>query len=331
MDNESLVLNLRRRLLIERIVFAVVILTVLVCWTFSHFRDSKSLILVDGKPIVCVPSKQDATDILSRIKLKTGYNPSEIQFKQDVRVERAPRNANPMSRHKAYRAVERVVSPVVAKWAIIADGIPIVAIPSKKIAGEVLDAAKYRYGRLVKNLSEEPQFKENVTVDIAAVDPAIYKKTVDEAVKFIFDESTPVTKDAVYEVQKGDLAGSISARYGLKLAELAALNQGRNLDHLQIGDKLRIKTSGNAGPRLTVIVRDQGERTESLPAPVQQVSSTQLYTGKTFVLSRGSAGKRKVTVENIYENGHKTGTEVIDEQILKEPVPRRIAVGIKAR
>ena len=78
-------------------------------------------------------------------------------------------------------------------------------------------------------------------------------------------------------------------------------------------------------------VRDMTERTESMPPPVQQVSSASLYEGKTSLLSPGSAGERKVKVEAIYENGRKTGSETVDQQVLRAPVPRRVAVGMKHR
>lgn len=330
MDHELTIRGLRKQLLVERIGFGAIALILVICWTVGHFRDAKSLILVDGKPVVCVPTASDARDILTQIKSRTGCNPSEISFKQDVRVERAPGNTFSVSRHKAYRTVLRVVSPVVPKWAIIVDGKPAVAVPTREIAGEVLEAAKRKFGSLAHNLAEEPQFKESVTVDIAAVDPAIVRKTADEAVKFLFSESAPVTRDAIYIVQKGDVAGAIAARCNVKLADLAAMNADMNLNHLQIGDRLRVKTTA-ARPKLTVVVRNMVERTESAPPPVQQVSSATLYEGQSCVLSAGSSGLRKVRVETIYENGRKTSSETVDEQILRSPVPRRIAVGMKHR
>jgi len=331
MDLELTIRKLRKQMLIERIAFGAFALILVLCWAAGHFKDAKSLILVDGKPVVCVPSATDAHDILTQIKSRTGCNPSEISFKQDVRVERAPGNAYAISRHKAYRTVLRVVSPVVPKWAIIVDGKPAVAVPSREVAGEVLEAAKRKFASEAHNLAEEPQFKENVTVDIAAVDPSIYRKTSDEAVKYLFsDDVGTITKDAVYVVQKGDVAGAIAARCGLKLDELAALNSDVHLDRLQIGDRLRVKTTSTR-PKLTVVVRDMVERTETTPPPVQQVASANLYEGQTCVIAPGSSGLRNVRVQTIYENGHKVGSETVDEQILRTPTPRRIAVGMRHR
>ncbi len=329
MDSETTIRNLRKRLLIERCVFGGIALLALLIWTIGHFANSKSLIVVDGKPVVCVSTADDASEILAKIKTRAGCDPSEITFKQDVRIARAPRNVVPTSRHKAYRTVLRSVSPIVPKWAIIVNGTPIVAVPNKTIAGEVLERAKQKYGQMAANLAEEPQFKENVIVDIAAVDPAIFRPTVEEALKYVFTETAPVARDAIYIVQKGDMPMTIAAKCGVKLADLEALNPNMNPSRMQIGDRIRIKTTTDK-PKLTVLVRDMVERTESIPPPVQSVTSLNLRHGKRAVLSSGSPGLRKVRVETIYENGRKVGSEVVDEQVLKPPVPRRIAVGAKS-
>lgn len=315
--------------MIERCVFGGVALVALLAWTIGHFANAKSLILVDGKPVACVQSARDASDILTSIKSRTGCNPSEISFRQDVRVARAPGNASPMSRGIAYRTVLRNVSPVVPKWAIIVDGQPVVAVPDKATAGEVLELAKRKYGEMAKNLAEEPQFKENVTVDIAAVDPAIYRKNAADALKYVFSDTATVSREEAYTVAKGDVAGAIASKCGVKMADLASMNPRVDLNKLQIGDRIRIKTT-SAKPKLTVVVRDMVERTETAPAPTQTISTPNLAQGKTCVLWQGSPGRRKVRVETIYENGRKTGADTVDEQILKAPIPRRVAIGTRS-
>lgn len=329
MEQEQMIRSLRKQLLIERIIFAVITLILAASWLSVRIGNKYSLIVVDGKPVVCVSTEKDAEAILEQIKSKAGSNTDEIQFKQEVRVARAPRGTVPISRHKAIRIVQRFVSPVVSRWAIIADGKPVVAVPSRRVAGEALDMAKLKFGKMVNNLAEEPQFKENVTVDISAVSPSMYKKTAQEAVDFIFNNTTSTTKDGVYTVKKGDMAVSIAHRHGISLDDLEKMNPGINLHSLQIDDKIRIKTSTISKPKLTVVVRDQSERVERVAAPVQSVSSASIYSGKTVELSPGRAGERRVKVATIYENGRKTDSEILEEEILREPIPRRIAVGIK--
>lgn len=271
MDQAQVIRSLRLQLLVERVAIGIIAVVLIGFWAYGRIADSKSMILVDGKPVVCVPSEKDAERILQEIKTHTGLNPSEIQFKQDIAVARAPRDAQPVSRRKAIGLVRTVVSPVVPRWSIIVGGKPVVAVPDRETAGKALDLAKLRYGKLVQNLAEEPQFKENVTVAVESVDPGIFRKTAEEAVKLLFAEGKPVTRDALYVVRSGDVAGAIAKRHGISLDTLWSLNPGVDLHKLQIGDKLRVKATETVGARLTVVVRDQHERIVKVPAPVQKV------------------------------------------------------------
>lgn len=331
MDNERTIHNLRLQLRIERALILLVALFFTARWVCGMFSDAKSLILVNGKPIVCVPSENDANAILDKIRTDTGCNPSEIKFREEVHVARAPRDASPVSRHMAMRMARRAISPVFQRWAIIVNGKPLVALPSQKAAGETLDLAKLRFGKLAANLLEEPQFKENVTVDLAPVSPDIYRKTAKQAVESLFAAPQPARRDAVYIVEKGDVASAIAEKYGLGLAELCRLNPKMNLNRLQIGDKIFIKKTEAQTAKLTVIVRDLQERTEVTTAPIQRVSSAALYSGKTAEISSGRSGLRKVRLAVIYENGRKVGSEILEEKAIRKPMPQRIAVGIKPR
>lgn len=329
MEENNAISNLRLQMRSKKKVIAVTAVALLVIGTCAHFRSTKSFILVDGKPVVCVSTAKDASDVIHKIKSDTSRNISEVQFKQDVVIARAPGAARPISRYKAARVLQKVVCPVFPRWAIIVNGKPAVAIPSREMAGEVLDHAKMKFGMMAKNLLEEPQFKENVTVDIAAVEPSIYCKSVDQAVNFLFAETAPVMKDSDYTVKQGDLAGSIAHRYGLNLNELAAINPGFDLDKLQIGDKLHVRAAEAQKPRITVVVRDVSDRIITIPAQLQRISSAALFVGKTFELSSGKPGQKRVKMATIYENGRKVSSEVMDEEIIREAIPHRVAVGIK--
>jgi len=330
MDSEKIIRSLRLQLVIERIAIASIALVLAATWAVGHIKSGKSVILVDGKAVACVVSRGDAEDVLTQIKRDTGCNPSEIEFQQDVRVARAPRDAQPISRHMALCTVRGVVCPLAPRWAIIVNSKPVVGLPDKQTAGDALEQAKSKYGSLVTNIAEEPQFKEEVTVDYIPVPTRLFCQTAEDALKVLFADNPVEVGSAVYTVKNGDIAISIASRNGLKLSDLEALNPGVNLARLAIGDKLRIKITKSSA-KLTVVVRDQSEKTQPIPAPVQRVSSAQLYEGDSTTLSPGKDGERRVKVATVYENGRKVGSEVISEEILKEPSPKRIAVGIKHR
>jgi hypothetical protein len=318
---------IRRRRLAAGIAAAVMLLTI----GLVHFRCTKSIISVDGKRVACLRSESDAHEVLRQIKSSSGCDPTEVEFRQNVLVERAPSDAQPVSRHRALTIVRTAVSPVVCRWSIIVDGRPVVAVPSRKTAGEVLDLAKLKFGQLAKNLAEEPQFKQNVKVDMAAVSPSIYRDNAEAALALVFEKPAPKLDDSVYVVQNGDMACSIAAHHDLTVDALQAANPGVDLVHLGIGDRLHMKAAKTTPPKLTVIVRDLDVRVEPAPPPIRRVSSAKLYVGKTSVVSPGKWGRRQVRTADIYENGRKVGSEVMQEETLDPPSPRIIAAGIKPR
>ncbi len=333
MNEKAVIEKMRKQILFYRIALGLLVLIIALWYVQARIGNNKALVLVNGKPVACVASEKEAQELLRDFKAKAGCDPREIQFKEDVVIARAPRDAKPVSRHRAENAIRSAISLALPKWAIICNGKPVVALPSRTAAGETLELAKARFGRLAKNLCEEPQFKEKVTVDIALVAPSIYKKTPEEAVKYLFDIENDEIRQAesVYSVRQGDTASRIAKLFGLTMRDLWSLNPGVNLNRLQIGDKIKVKSLVCPEPKLTVVVRDQSERLERIPAPVHRVSSARMYLGKSAELSPGRPGLRRVKIATVYENGRKVGIEVLEEEILRQPVPRRIVEGIKPR
>ena len=185
------------------------------------------------------------------------------------------------------------------------------------------------------------QFKEKIATQEMGVNPAFVKRSVNEGLEFVFDRPNEPTASGtgIHVVKKGEVASKIAARYGTTVKEMKKLNGPKNLAKLRIGDKIVVakpEEDGNkkdpAKPaKLTVIVRDQRESVERIPPEVIKVSSGQMYAGKTYVISPGKAGKRRIKTAAVYENGVKKSTEVLEEEILTKPVPRQIAIGIKPR
>jgi hypothetical protein len=218
------------------------------------------------------------------------------------------------------------------KHAVLVDGVPVAAVDSEEQAGAVLEAAKEKYGSMARDLMEEPQFKQDVKAEKMAVDLALYRPTVEEALDALLSGGGGGAGggSGVCVVTSGDVAGKIAQDHRMTLSELQALNPGRNLDKLQIGDQLKVsKSSGSSKPRLTVVVRSRESKTERIPYQTETVSSVRLHTGQQTELSPGSDGLRQVVLAATYENGIRTGSEVVEETIVRNSVPRRVAIGIR--
>lgn len=332
MDQDKLIHSLRLQIRLYQGIIALIVLTSLGWWGIGSFGARPYAILADGKPIVNVATEKEANSVLDQVRKSIpNIKPSDVDFTQDVEIGRGDRHGEVLSVADAAKAVKGNVSIRLKKTAIVVSGVPVVAVDSKEVAQEVLDTAKQKFGTLAKNLMEEPAFKEECDVQVRDVDPEIYQSTVEGALDMLLSGSGG-SGSGTYVVASGDVAGSIASRLHMTMEQLRQLNSGRNLDKLQIGDHLKVaQSSGKARPHITVVVRDKSSRREAIPYNTENVSSMQMFEGKQSELSPGRNGLRDVVVAETYENGVKTGSEVVEENIIRNPVPRRVAVGIRKK
>ncbi|MDO8589493.1 MAG: G5 domain-containing protein [Armatimonadota bacterium] len=324
LDWESVASRLRRQLLIERAIILLVLLSFLARWGYTYITSSAYAIIADGKPIVVVESKTVANELLDELLHSAGMESDEAEFAQKVELKRMA-GRGPMDSESAMAILKAKLRPLGDKWVILIDKQPYVALDAQEQAGETLELARQRFGKLVKNLAEEPSFKENVTVQNQKADLRIWRRAPREAVELLF---SPEGKPSTHAVKSGEIAGEIAEQHGMKLADVQRLNPGKRLNRLRIGERLKV---GMGKPPLTVVVRNQISRVEPISAGTESITSVQMYAGKSIVLSPGRSGKRQVRVAVVYENGVETGREILEETILRSPVPRRVAVGVKSR
>jgi LysM repeat protein len=212
------------------------------------------------------------------------------------------------------------------KYVILVGGKPAVAVDSEDDASSIIEAAKERFGSMVANLMEEPSFKQDVSVRRMVVDRALYRPTVEEALDALVSGGKGA---GTYTIAQGDVASAIAERFGMKLSDLQAMNGGKDLEKLQIGEQIRVSMKEETdAPRLVVVVRNQESGTEIIPFQTETVSSVELRPGKQIELNPGRNGLRRVIRAITYENGVRTGMEVVEEQTIRNAVPRRIAIGI---
>ncbi|HOP79453.1 MAG TPA: hypothetical protein PLZ21_02705, partial [Armatimonadota bacterium] len=173
MDQEKLIHSLKLQLRIERTAILLLTLILLGRWAYGNFHTRYFAIYVNNKPVACLATREAADQVITQVKSAVaGAKASQVSFKENVKIKRAPRDAKTQSEKEAIKSVLGKVSLRVVKWAILLDGIPVVAVDSEEQAGDVLESAKERFGSMVENLMEEPHFKEQVTAEEMPVDLA---------------------------------------------------------------------------------------------------------------------------------------------------------------
>jgi hypothetical protein len=70
---------------------------------------------------------------------------------------------------------------------------------------------------------------------------------------------------------------------------------------------------------------------EALSLPCEYIDDENLYVGEQLVTCEEETGICETTVMVTYENGEETGREIIDREVIEEPVSKEIHVGVREK
>jgi LysM repeat protein len=295
-DPQETMWRLRRRLWIERVV-SLVLLVLLAVVGFGLLPGDRQATLVsaDGQPVTVVPSERDARRLLEQVRLASGLPSDKVGFAQTVTFHSVAASRNPaQSDGDAMKALSETLDLVVTAAAILAQGQIVVGLPDQEQAVRTLSLVLRELSP--RDVIAPPYFKENIKVEVRDVPADRFFSSAQEAVRALLDESAP---KAEHEIVPGDSAWKLARDYGVSLGRLAAANPELDMDHLQVGQKLKIP--GKLVPLTVVAYRDI-----ELPS------------------EGGEAGPRRVRIT--YENGAEVKREVIgrtarSQERLQPPPP----------
>ena len=166
----------------------------------------------------------------------------------------------------------------------------------------------------------------NFVRDVELTDERLYPVTCLVDPQEIIDTITSeVEEEQIYIAVAGDSVSLIADKVDVPTPTLMALNEGIE-DRLMIGDEVIINARK---PYLEVSATYTGVRTTEIDFEVEQVQDSSKSAGYYAVAREGQKGSARETVKYTLLNGVTT-EEVLDSQVLTEPVSQRIVVGTKA-
>lgn len=164
--------------------------------------------------------------------------------------------------------------------------------------------------------------KENISLANTKADP---NKVLDveEAVKVLTGTKD---KPVVYTVKEGDTISSIAQHFGMKSADVMALNPGLEEKYVQIGAELQV-TKPEA-PLTVRTVETVSEKQPSKPETIVRKSS-ELPLGKRKVVRPGRDGVKTVDYIVTKENGQVISKQWTGQQVVQESLPEVVYKGTK--
>ncbi len=141
-----------------------------------------------------------------------------------------------------------------------------------------------------------------------------------------------VTKDkeqkTIYEVVAGDTLSGISAKTGISIDEIIALNDNITSVNsvIRIGDEITITVPK---PELSVMREELVYYEGTYEADIIYVDNNDWYTYAEETLQEPSSGYHKAVEKVTYLNNEVISTEVVYHEVIAEAVPRIIEKGTK--
>lgn len=166
-------------------------------------------------------------------------------------------------------------------------------------------------------------FGENVEVVQAYVD-ADKIVSLEEAIEMV---TKTQEKKKIYEVVSGDTLGIVAKKNDMTIKDIIAMNSQTIPDEsamLRIGDEITVSAPE---PELSVVRTERTYYEETYEADVVYIDNDEWYTNQSEVLVQPEAGFRKVIANLTYRNSELTNTDVIYENVVKEPVAKVVERG----
>ncbi|MCS7223934.1 MAG: G5 domain-containing protein [Armatimonadetes bacterium] len=307
----------------ERVVYWMIIAGLLLLLSLYRFASRPVAVTVSGVPVAWVPDQASARTAIEtarkRLSERQGL-PVVFWEKVDIQSLRPPEGETTVSPLEASERILQKVTPAVRAWVIRINGNNTVALPTESDAYQTLQWVQRKVVP-EKELMEQPTFKETVEVVAARIPlDKLTRQPEAAAERLIAGEESP----AYHIVQKGEVAIRIAKRYQLSLSQLEALNPGRNLHKLQIGDRLIVK---KGKPFLTVVSKHLITETVPVPYAEERRVVPTMPAGRITIGQKGRPGLKEVRYEVTYENGREVSRKVVAETVVQAPVAQVILVG----
>jgi murein DD-endopeptidase MepM/ murein hydrolase activator NlpD len=228
-------------------------------------------------------------------------------------------------------------------FAIVINEEPVAYVGNKENADKVLREMKLKYvteEALAELESRDPEatlpplaegqsrildvvFNEKVSIIQEKINPSEIL-SVEEAVTFL---TKGTLEEKNYQVQSGDVLGSIASKHNLELKDLLALNEGLEEDSMiKVGQELNVTAIKSF---LNVRIQEEVYKHENIPFTTEVKENNEMFKGDKKVKQDGQNGEKLVSYIVSKENGQLVEQQVVKEEVVKKPVSEIIEKGTK--
>ena len=211
-------------------------------------------------------------------------------------------------------------------FGIVVDGVRIGYVQAENVGLDIVQDYKKQFLNKKESAYVSVEILEDIVIE--EVDTTLSRISSEAAMLNVINAGT--TKEFSYTVLEGDTLDDAAKALDVKRSDLRKKNIsviGED-DQVEPGTVLTIEKNV---PVISVKTVDRETYAEKVPFETEIVKSDQYYKGDEFVQTQGEDGKKRVTAEVTRINGEETGSEVVETEIIKEPVNKVIVKGTKEK
>ena len=248
----------------------------------------------------------------------------DVVLDEDIRFEETKAKDDLITDNEELKkTIKDKVGFLVYGYVLLVDGEEVGALKTKEEIEDIINRIKEPY----ENLAEDDEIKEIKIVEDIKIEKKImplYKiGNGEDLYNHLLTNSEEIR---THTVEVGESFWTIAKFYGLTVDELIAANPDKTPEKLQIGDEIVLVVPK---PVLTVATVSEVEYTETIKYETEIEYSDNMYKTEKKTKVAGQRGEKKVLANEIKHNGIVVAREVIEEEVLKEPVTEVIVRGTK--
>lgn len=279
-------------------------------------------VLLDGKSIGFVESKQQMEEIISSVEERTsGYLGRPYNLSMDIRYSLGyARHDSMLDAEMTEELLFSKVDEVSTQYVLSVDGNPVGANPSKT----ALELLKQRLlsTRVGNDENARAEFVQDVTIEQMTV-PTSYVQSITELEQTLEGERQATE---TYSVQQGDTLSQIAENNGMTLQQVQGLNPHIDPARIHVGD---VVTLAGSKPLLSVKKTTTIEYTQEIAYETEVQYSEDMLKTQSKIVTQGRNGQAKVVAKVVSVDDVEQERTVQSWDIVQEPQNEIKLVGTK--
>ncbi len=224
---------------------------------------------------------------------------------------------------KIQNDVDTILSVELKAYAIDANGKILATLKTKDEAQSILDSLVKPY---VTEEEEENIEKIDFREKVKVIETITDIDGFDDYEKALHYISKGTNETKIHKIEKGENFWVLADNYNIKVDDLLKANPDVSPEKIQIGQEVSLVVPK---PFITVVTTEKKEYTEYIPYETENKDTNVLYKGEYRIEKNGEKGEREVVARIYKENGIEVEREILEENILKQPVTKVVLNGTK--